>query len=461
MKRLLSIGLVICLIVSIFGCTPGKQNSGSGGNSSSQTSKAEESSKQEASKQEESKQETSTAPVDEKFTMRFSWWGNDTRNEMTAKIIDMYTTENPNITIEPEFLAFSAYWEKLATQAAGGTLADVMQFNETRTQEYARKNLLYPLNSFVESGALYVDPSAMGTFGDYTYEGKYYGINAGSNALGIHYDVATLKEAGVTVDDTKWTYEDYEQLVRDVYAKTGKKADLITQGGTILSSYYRNFGTQTYADDLKSYIMTAEQLQPLLEVDYRLYQDGLTPTYDNYVGEVWGDDVFSKGETWLRVHWSNELDAANNYAGREISIFACPIASNGTQNPFWIRGSMNWSVNAATTNPDECIKFVNWVVNSEECNKVLGSERGVSINPQIREMLSQNATPILQDVFNFVDKVSKLQTVAYKSQAPVGTNEVSTLITDSLAEMFYGMATPEETAKKIVEEANKILANNN
>ena len=122
---------------------------------------------------------------------------------------------------------------------------------------------------------------------------------------------------------------------------------------------------------------------------------------------------------------------------------------------------MNWSVNAATTNPDECIKFVNWVVNSEECNKVLGSERGVSINPQIREMLSQNATPILQDVFNFVDKVSKLQTVAYKSQAPVGTNEVSTLITDSLAEMFYGMATPEETAKKIVEEANKILANNN
>ena len=408
---------------------------------------------------------TPSGTSEEPITLRFSWWGNDTRNTMTAEIIEMYTTANSHITIEPEFLAFAAYWEKLATQAAAGTLADVMQFNEARTQEYARKDLLLPLNDYVDSGALYVHESAMATFGDYTRNdnGLIYGINAGSNALGIHYDPAVLAEAGITVDDSTWTYEDYEQLVRDVYAKTGKKADLLVNGATILSSYYRNFGTQTYTDDMKSYIMTAEQLQPLLEMDLRLMQDGLTPTYDSYVGEVWGDDPFSKGETWLRIHWSNELEAAIGYAGRDVKIFTCPIASNGSQNPMYIRGSMNWAINANTEHPDECIDFVNWIVNSEECNQVLGSERGVSINPDIREMLSgaADATQVTKDVFAFVDKVSVLQSVAYTFQAPNGSDEVSTHINDCLAEMYYGLATPEETAVKIIDGANKILAEKN
>ncbi len=399
-------------------------------------------------------------------TSRFAWWGNDVRNTQTSEIIEMYMSEHPNITIEPEFLQFDAYWEKLATQAAVGTLADVMQFNEARTQEYAARDLLLPLNDYIDSGALYVHESAMNTFGDYTRDdnGLIYGINAGSNALGIHYDPAVLEESGVTVDDTTWTYEDYEQVVRDVYAKTGKKADLLVNGETIIMySYVRNFGTQTYTDDMKSFLMTAEQLQPLLEMDYRLMQDGLTPTYDSYVGEVWGDDPFSKGETWLRIHWSNELEAAVGYAGRDIKIFSCPIASNGSQNPLYIRGSMNWAINANTASPDESVAFVNWVVNSEECNQVLGSERGVSINPDIRTMLSEaeDATQITKDVFSFVDKVSGLQSVSYKFRSPNGSDEVTTHINDCLAEMYYGMITPAQAAEKIIDGANKILAEKN
>ena len=409
---------------------------------------------------------TASADGGENITLRFAWWGNDTRNNLTAQIIDMYVKENPNITIEPEFLAFSAYWEKLATQAAAGTLADVMQFNEARTQEYAARDLLLPLNEYVESGALYVDPSAMATFGDYTRadNGLYYGINAGSNALGLHYDPQVLEEAGITIDDTTWTYEDYEAIVREVYEKTGKKADLITKDGTIIgSSYYRNFGTQTYTDDMKALIMTADQLVPLLDMDLRLHNEGLTPTFDSYVGEIWGDDPFSKGETWIRIHWSNELSAAIDYAGRDVKILTCPIASNGVSNPMYIRGSMNWAINAATKYPEECVKFVNWVVNSEECNEVLGSERGISINPAIREMLSNAAdvTEVVKTNFAFVDKVSKLQSVQYKFQAPNGSDEISTVLSDALAEMFYGMSTPEETATKIVDGVNKVLAAKN
>ncbi len=49
-----------------------------------------------------------------------AWWGNQTRNERTQTILDMYSEENPGVTIDGQFSEFNDYWNKLATAAADG-----------------------------------------------------------------------------------------------------------------------------------------------------------------------------------------------------------------------------------------------------------------------------------------------------------------------------------------------------
>ncbi len=60
--------------------------------------------------------------------LRMSWWGGDSRHEATQAALKV-CSEKYGHTVSPEFGGFSGYLEKLTTQLAGGTEADIMQVN--------------------------------------------------------------------------------------------------------------------------------------------------------------------------------------------------------------------------------------------------------------------------------------------------------------------------------------------
>ena len=68
----------------------------------------------------------STAKEKEPVTLRFSWWGGDSRHEATIKAIELYMEKNPDITIEYEYMGFDTYYQKLLTQLSGGTQPDIV-----------------------------------------------------------------------------------------------------------------------------------------------------------------------------------------------------------------------------------------------------------------------------------------------------------------------------------------------
>lgn len=37
---------------------------------------------------------------EEKVTLSFCWWGNQTRNDVTKKAVDLYMEKNPNVEIK-------------------------------------------------------------------------------------------------------------------------------------------------------------------------------------------------------------------------------------------------------------------------------------------------------------------------------------------------------------------------
>lgn len=56
---------------------------------------------------------------EEKVTLSFCWWGNQVRNDVTKKAVDLYMEKNPNVEIKVEFADWTGYWDKLSTMAAG------------------------------------------------------------------------------------------------------------------------------------------------------------------------------------------------------------------------------------------------------------------------------------------------------------------------------------------------------
>ena len=83
-----------------------------------------------------------TYDPDEEVTLNFAFWGNDVRAAMYEEAIAAFNEEYPNITVNTSFLGFPEFWEKRQTEAAGGGLPDVMQFDYSYLRQYSENGLL-------------------------------------------------------------------------------------------------------------------------------------------------------------------------------------------------------------------------------------------------------------------------------------------------------------------------------
>ena len=125
---------------------------------------------------------TSTAAStssDEQVTLRFAWWGGDERANATMEVINKFMEENPNIKIEAEYGSSDGYHDKLATQLASGTAADIVQIDPETMPSFVStgdyfldyKDYDFDLSNF--------DPNYIGLRVNGNYDGKQLGLPTG------------------------------------------------------------------------------------------------------------------------------------------------------------------------------------------------------------------------------------------------------------------------------------------
>ena len=110
MKKVLSVTLASAMaVVTLAGC---------GGGSSAQQTTAAETAATTAAGATEAAGSTKTGDQ-EPVTIRFSWWGGESRHKATLEAVDAFMKEYPWITVECEYSAWDGWQDKVATQLAG------------------------------------------------------------------------------------------------------------------------------------------------------------------------------------------------------------------------------------------------------------------------------------------------------------------------------------------------------
>ena len=122
-KRVLALGLTGVMMGSLAAC---------GGNSGSTAETKAESAAEQTTGAADTSAAADTAAAaaeGEPVTLKFSWWGNQSRHDYTQKILDKYTELHPNVTFEAMPSGWDGYFEKLSTQAASGSMPDIVQMD--------------------------------------------------------------------------------------------------------------------------------------------------------------------------------------------------------------------------------------------------------------------------------------------------------------------------------------------
>jgi len=400
--------------------------------------------------------------------LRVMWWGSQNRHERTISTLDLYARQNPNLNITHEFAGWADYWTKLTTMATGRNLPDILQQDYAFLTEWEGRGLLKPMDEFVRSGVLDFRNVAASSLDSGRVNGQLYGINLGVNSESIIIDVDMFNRAGIPVPSDNWTWADFERIAMELHSKLGVygfgsgllneqiwKGLIISSGGLIFRADGSGLG---HAND--------NLLVNHINMVMRLQAAGAIPHISREVSDfASGENVemqpIVSSQAAMAYLWSNQLTALWTAAGgagaRNFAMVRVPRISNGI-NPNYIKPSMFFSISRDSSNPQEAARFINFVTNDIEANKILMAERGVPVSSVVRDALAPLVDKPQQVVFEYMGRIGA---TAAPTPAPdpagytdVINNVYKPYIRDGVR---FGQFTAEEAVRRFRAESEAIL----
>ena len=399
------------------------------------------------------------AGKDEKVTLRMAWWGNQPRHDYTLKMIELYEKENPNVKIEPEYASWDDYWKKLAPQAAANRLPDIIQMDLSYITEYSTNNQLADLSSFYSKEIDTSDLSQNFLDGG-KIDDKYYGLTASMVALSYQYDPELLKKIGIEKVPADWTWDDYIEM-----GEKASAAGLYIDNGPgtapdVLFNYYlRSKGQRLYSENGTELGYKDDKY---FEDYFKMYSDMvknksiLSP---DAIAQVKGleDNPVVKQQSIGLVQWASQLSGLQQIANRPLEIVGLP-GPNADKGLF-IKPGMFWSISNSSEKKAEAAKFIDFLTNNIEANKIMLGERGIPGSSKVQKALEPLLSPVQQQIFNYVAWAEN-NSSAFNGPDPSGAGEVINLLKNFADQVVFGVIKPEDAAKQFRQQAEAVLAQN-
>lgn len=403
----------------------------------------------------------------EKIQMRMAWWGSQSRHDRTIKVIELFRQENPNVEITWEFSAFTDYFTKLTTQAAGGNLPCLIQQDYQYIGEWVGRNQLLALDDFIANKTIDATDIDEAYLAGGRLNGKTYAISLGTNTQSLLLDTALFEKAGIAIPQPNWTWTQFEELLTQLKAKLniyGMSTQL--DDNQVFKLWVKQHGKTLYSDDGSMLGYDDDKIY----VDYftmlkRLMEKGLIPTREFEVSQgsvTIEDNIFVKQEAAIGYMHSNQIVAVSSAnGGRALAALPYPsleIPNAGVGN--YLKPSQFFSITAKCDHPEVAAKLINFFTNSIPANDILAAERGVPISTKVREALQPKVEAAQQEAFKLVATVGENPGRLDPPDPPGSAQVINDVYTPLMDQVLYGKLSPEDAAKQFREQANAILAKN-
>ncbi|MDR0959873.1 MAG: extracellular solute-binding protein [Propionibacteriaceae bacterium] len=397
----------------------------------------------------EGRPEAEEGPV----TIKFVWWGNETRTKLTQQVIDLFNEKYPDITVETEFSDFTSYFQKLSTMIAAGNAPDVIQMDEKYIAQYGLDGQLLDL----ESVELDLSDFEQSTIDPGRVEGTLYGATFGVNVPVTLANPAVFEKAGVAVpDDTTWTWDDYAAVATEIGSKGGTEYygshNLISIDG-MSKIWIRESGKEQFTTDGIGF--DASTITPWFQYWLDLQNAGGTPpaTVTADMPSNLNESPFGMGKAALTFQWSNQLTAFENATGEDLQLLVPPTQTGDAKDAnMWLKSSMYLSASADTEHPDAVLKLMEFFLNDPEAGRILGTERGIPANTEIRSAISDTMSSADQKVVAFMDRVESEGYLGSASVVPLpGGGQSESIQERSAFAVLLGQMTPEAGAEEFVD----------
>ena len=339
--------------------------------------------------------------------MALAWWGNPTRNANTQKMIETFQQAHPEVKIEGQPGEFSSYWDKLATQTAGGTAPDIIQMDMNYISEYGTRKALLDLKD--------VDVSKFveGTVDSGKIDDTLVGVNAGINSAIIFANPQVFEKAKMEIpDDTTWTWDSMIEIGAEAASKAGVPFGVAQLIGSdaLFGTFVRQHGKELFTPEGLGFdVAEAQAWYDFLVKGVKAKAFGTAEQITEETSKPLDQSAIVTGRTALQYYNSNQLEAVSNAAGGDylMEILRGPsLTGKATERKTWYKASMLWSASAKTKNPEVAIAWINWFANDQAAANIDKAERGIPPNSEILTAVTPNLSEAQKVVAKYITDIA-------------------------------------------------------
>jgi multiple sugar transport system substrate-binding protein len=389
--------------------------------------------------------------------IRFSWWGNEGRAQLTTKAIAEFEAANPDIKVKPEYGDISGYFDKLATQVAANDAPDVITMGGAYPAEYANRGALLDLSKV--SGSLDLSAMDPGALENGQVQGTQYGVSTGANALAIVVNPAVFAATGVPLpDDSTWSWDDFAKTAADITAKSPKgtygTATVLTHDS--LDAFARQRGESLYTQDGRLGL-DKDTVQDYFDFSLQLSESGAAPNASETVEKLnvsTEQTLMGMGQAGMMLTWSNSLSALSKASGANLELLKLP--GETPTAGIWLQSSQFYTISARSKHPEAAAKLVDFLVNNESAAKIIQSDRGVPSNSGMRTAIQDLLTPQGKVEAEYIDQIGKMD-FAPTYIGPTGSTAVSEITARMNTDVLFKRLSPEKAAEQWISESNAAI----
>lgn len=401
----------------------------------------------------------STDSEQEQVTLRFAWWGGQARQELYDKIVADFEEKHPHIKIEQEFSDFDPYWQRLATQAAGGNTPDVLSMHLTRYMDYANRKQLLPLDDLIESKAIDMSDFDSNIIDIGKVNGENIMVSIGNSSKGFFYNADLFEEHSIEPPSFDVSWDEFSQIAAKVKEAVGQDNFYFIDdqsGITDTFGYFlRQRGKDLYTDD-GMLGFTKEDMIEYQQYWDELRRDGLVPPAAltaEYKGRSHQESMIAKGITASVIAPGNQMKLYQMYMEDELNIVRLPSDPEGEAGEDI--GGVFLSISSKTQHPEEAAEFINYWINDVDAGKMFKDEMGIIQNQRISEIIHPLRVPADVKVADYQQRITPYVNVPITP--PAGNADVIRLFSLASEAIAFGQQTIEQAVDDFFAESAKVL----
>lgn len=391
----------------------------------------------------------------------FFWYVEGKRSQYTRAAARRYERAHAGVTIDARFTGYADYWDKLATQVAGGDPPDVFQLELVRLNEYAARGVVRPLDDLVPDLVAALEPDVKASC---TYDGRVYFLPTGLSVTpGLTIDRDAVQRLGLDLPAADWTMADFVAFCQDTWtASKGTVSGTSDLGGNhwALEAYALGRGEQPFDADGRLG-MSRDTVATWLRLWDRLRRNhSCVPMDRTAEGAGFENSPIVTGDAVISDTASAKgLLGLQSLTKHRLGLVTFPRAERGGPTATTVPPIEWWAISSRTDDKTARLaaSFCRYLLTGKANLDGMVAEHGIPVVPSLRAPARASAAPEVKVTFDAFDVVRAAHPPAVRAPAK-GASELLTQVLPKLNEdVGFDRTTVSRAARDFFAEADRIL----